>query len=125
MECSVDVTTFFVLLTLFSVLTDERLISKGGCPHQDVGCETIIGREEEWNLTDKGILSCNQDDPNVAVLDPAIGTLDRRRVCSEETMGVSDRPPTRFTRLLGGGWGQEDVGDGVNQLYVLHLGFSI
>ena len=31
-ECSVNITTFVVFSTLFGVLTEERLIVKGGCP---------------------------------------------------------------------------------------------
>ena len=80
-EVSVNVTPFVVLLTLFGVLTGERLLVKGGCPLQDAGCATGFGRAYEWVSGDKGVLSSHKDDPKVAVLDPAAGNLNLHFVC--------------------------------------------
>ena len=68
--------TFIALLTLFSVLVEERLLVEGVFPRQKMGCATRVGRENEWVSEDKGILSRCQDEPEVAVLAPAAGTLD-------------------------------------------------
>ena len=46
LEGSVDVTTFFVLFTLFGVLEEERLLVEGGCSRWDVGCVTGVDRAD-------------------------------------------------------------------------------
>ena len=79
-EGSVNFTTFIVLSTLFGVLAEELLLVEGVCTLRDVGCATGVGQADEWVSGDKGVLSCCQDEPEVAVLAPAAGTLDRRRV---------------------------------------------
>ena len=106
--------TFVVLSKLFGVLVEERLLVEGGCPFRYYGRATGVGRAGEGYLADKAVLSRRQDDPEVAVLDPAAGTIDRRRIHSEETMGVSNGRIVRFPPLLGGGWGREAVGDDVD-----------
>ena len=73
---SVDVTTFVILSTLFGMLTEERLLIEGGCPCQDVGCATGVGQADERVLGYEGVLGCRQDKTEVAVLAPAVGTLD-------------------------------------------------
>ena len=57
------------------------------------------------DLDDERLFCCRQDEPEVAVLAPSVGTLDKRRVCGEETMRVSDGLVVRFPQLLGGGLG--------------------
>ena len=99
-EGSVDVTTFVILSTLFSVLTEESLLLKQGCPCQDVCCATGVSRAYEWVLGDEGILGRCQDETKVAVLGPVAGTINRRRVCGDENMGVSDGAVDRFPRLI-------------------------
>ena len=79
-EGSINVTAFVVLLTLFGMLADERLLVERGCPCQDTGCETGISNMDEWVLGDEELLSSCKDNNKVAVLAPATGTLDRRRV---------------------------------------------
>ena len=74
-EGSVNVTTFFVLSTLFGVLAKERLLVEGGFTRRDGGRSNGVGRADKWGLSDDGILSCHQEDPEVAVLDLAAGTL--------------------------------------------------
>ena len=76
MEGRINVTTFVVLSTMFSVLTKEHLLVKGGCPHRDVGCATGVGLSNKWDSGDEGILIRRQDDPEVAVLAPSTGTLN-------------------------------------------------
>ena len=124
-EGSVDVTTLVVLLTQFGVLVDERLLSEGGCPCRDGRRTTGVGKADRGDLTDEGILCCRQNEPEVAVLTPAAGTLDRRRIHSEETVCVSDGHIVRFPWLIGEGWVWEAVGDGVDQLGVGHLVLSL
>ena len=45
-ECSVDVTTFVVLFTLFGVLAEERLLIEWGCPLRDGGRATGVGQAD-------------------------------------------------------------------------------
>ena len=118
---SVNVTTFVILLTLFGVLAEERLLVEGGCPYLNAGCTTCVGWADEGVSGDEGVLCCCEDDPKVAVLDPATGTLDRGRVGGEEMVGVLDRSVGRFYRMHGEGWGQESVSDGVDRLGMRHL----
>ena len=66
-----------VLSTLFGVLAEERLLVKGGCPRWDVGCATGVGRADEWVSVYKGVLSCCQENPKVAVLPLTMGTLNQ------------------------------------------------
>ena len=82
LEGSVNVTTFFVLSTLFGVLTVDRLLVEGSCQRRYVGCTTGVGWADEWVSGEKDVLSCRQDDPKVDVLAPAAGTLDRHCVRS-------------------------------------------
>ena len=58
------------------MLAEERLIVKGVCPRQDVGCATRVGRADEQVSVDKGVLSRRQDEPTVAVLAPVVGTIN-------------------------------------------------
>ena len=71
-----------------------------------MGCATGVNRADVWVLVDMGILSHCQGNPEVAVLAPSAGTLDLRRICSEETMRVSDGAVARFPLLIGEGWEQ-------------------
>ena len=82
---------------LFGMLAEERLLIEGGFPCRDVGCAAGVGRSEERVSGDEGVLGCCQDKTEVAVLATSAGTLDRRRVCGEETMGVLDGSIARFT----------------------------
>ena len=43
--------TLVVLLTLFDVLADERLIVEGGFPRQDGGRTTKVSRVDKGDLT--------------------------------------------------------------------------
>ena len=45
-EGIVGVTAFIVLSTLLGVLTDERLLVKGGCPLQDGGHTTSVSQAD-------------------------------------------------------------------------------
>ena len=74
---SVDVTTFVALSTLFGMITEDCLLVKGGCPQWDVGRATGVGRADKWESGYKGVLSCRQENPKVAVLPLATGTLDQ------------------------------------------------
>ena len=121
LEGSKDVTIFVVLSTQFNVLAEERLLVEGGCPWQDVGCVTGVGQTDEWVSVEKGVLSCLQDNPEVAVLALAVRTLDQRCVSGEEMMRVSYGAVDRFNRLLGEVWGRELVGNGVNRLGMSHI----
>ena len=76
MEGSVNVTTFVILLTLFAMLAEDRLLVKGGCPCRDAGCATWVSRADEWVSRDKGVLCSFKEKPEVAFLAPAAGTLD-------------------------------------------------
>ena len=69
--------TFVVLSTLFGIIVEERLLVEGGHQQRDVGCTNGVGRWDEWDLGDKGVLSHCQDEPKVAVLNPTTGTLDQ------------------------------------------------
>ena len=124
-DISVDITTLFVLLAMFCVLADERLLVKGGCPLQDGGRSTGISHTDEGYLTDERVLCHCQNDPKVAVMEPSTGNLDRRRVCGEEMVCVSDVRVVRFPWLLWERWGREAVSDGVDQLGVCHFFFSL
>ena len=122
-ECSINITIFIILSTLLGVLAEERLLVEGGCPRRDGRRATEVGRAYEGDLADNGVLSHCQDEPEMAVLAPTAGTIDQRRVCGEETMSVSNGRVDQFHRLIGEGWGQEAVGDGVDLLGVCHLVF--
>ena len=122
-ECSVNVKIFIVLSTLFEVLAEDRLLIKGGCTRQDVGSATRVGRADEGDLDDKGVMSLLQDKTEVVVLSPSVGTLDQHHVCGEETKGFLNGRVFRFPWMLGEGWGWKAVGDGVSQLGVRHLVF--
>ena len=89
-EGSVNVATFVVLSTLFSMLAEERVLVEGSCLLWDAGCATWVGRADEGVFGDKGILCCREDDPEAAVLSPTAGNLDRSRVGGEETVDVSN-----------------------------------
>ena len=117
--------TFSVLLTLFGVLAEERLLVGGYFSRRDGWRATRVVQEDEGDLADSGILSRLQDEPDVAILVPAAGTLGRRRVCSEEMVHVSDRRVIRFPWIIGEGWWREAVVDGVDQMGVRHLDFSL
>ena len=108
---------------LFGVLAEERLIVEGGFPLQDMGCATGVGRANGWVSVEKGVLSRRQADPEVAVLAPAEGNIDRCQVRGDETIRVSDGAVARFPQLLGEGWGHEVVGNGVDRLGVRHILF--
>ena len=58
------------------MILEYHLLVEEGRLRQDVGCTSGIGRADEWDLGDEGVLSRHQDDPKVAVLDPSAGTLD-------------------------------------------------
>ena len=75
-EVTADVTTFLALLTLFGVLAEERLLVEGGSPLRDSGCATGFGQENEWLSGDEDVVISRKDNPEVAVLAPAAGTLD-------------------------------------------------
>ena len=60
-------------------------------------------------MSDERILHRSQDDPNVAIMPPFAGTIDRRHIYGEETMCVSDGRVVRFPRLLREDWGQEVI----------------
>ena len=75
-EGSVNVTTFIVFSKLFSVLAEERLLVEGGSPLRDYGCATGFGQENEWLSGDEDVVISRKDNPEVAVLAPAAGTLD-------------------------------------------------
>ena len=120
-EGIVGVTTFVILLALFGMLAEERLLVKWGFPRRDVGCATGVVRADEWVSGEEVVLSCRQDKLEVAVLAPAAGTLDRRLVCGYETMHVSDGAVSCFPWLLGVGWGRESSGNGVERLGVRHV----
>ena len=36
-----------------------------------------VGREEKGDLDDKRVLSCRQDNPEVAIMAPSVGTLNQ------------------------------------------------
>ena len=59
----------------------------------------------------------------MAILAPAIGTLDLRCVRGEETMQGLDGAVVWFNWLLGEGWGREAVGNGVGRMSVRHHWF--
>ena len=88
------------------MIAEERLLAEGGCPRQDVWCETGFGQADEWELGDEGILGCCQDKPEVAVMAPSAGNLNRRCVRGWETIRVSDVAVARFPRLIGEAWGR-------------------
>ena len=73
---SVNVTTFVVFSMLFSVLTEKRLLLEGGCPRRDSGCATWVGWADEWVSGDEGVLCLYKYDPEVAILAPALGTIN-------------------------------------------------
>ena len=86
---------------MFGMLAEELLLVEGIFPHRDSGCATWLGQADEWFSVDKGVLCRCEDKPKVAVLAPSAGTLDRRRVRSEEMMGVLDRAVAWFSLMLG------------------------
>ena len=49
---------------------------------------TGVGRADKGDLADKILLCCRQDDPEVDIMAPDVGTLNRRCVHSEETVHV-------------------------------------
>ena len=67
------------------------------------------------------VLSVRKDEPEVAVLPPAVGTLDRRSVFGFKKMGVSDLAVARFPFLRGKGWGWGALGNVANRLGVHRL----
>ena len=99
----VDVTTFFIFSPLFLVLYDELLLIERGCLCRNGGCLNGVSRAEKGDLDDNRVWHFRQDEPQAAFLSPSAGTLDRRRVCSEETMVVLNGHVVRFPQLLGEG----------------------
>ena len=124
-EYGFDVATLVILTTFLRVLSDELLLVEGGCPRRDGGRSTGVGQADEGGLNEERALRRRQDDPKVAVLTPSVGTLNRRRICSEETMRISDGHVVRFLWMLGEGWGREAVYDGVDRQGVRHLLFFL
>ena len=47
-EGSVNVNTLIVLLMLFGVLAEERLLVEGVFPRRDLGCATGVGQVDGW-----------------------------------------------------------------------------
>ena len=76
MEGSINITKFNILLTLFKVLAEERLLVEGGFPSQDAGCATRVDPTDEGVSGDEGVMSCRGGNPEVAVLSPGVGTLN-------------------------------------------------
>ena len=107
------------------MLADERLLVKGGFPLQDGGRSTGISHTDEGYLTDERVFCHCQDKPKVDGIAPSTGILDRRRVRGAYTVCVSDVQVVRFNWPLWERWGQESVSDGVDQLDVCHLIFSL
>ena len=68
--------TLVVLLTLFGVIVDERLLVKGGCTHRDGGSLNGVGWAYEGELNDEHRLCRCQDEPELSVLDPSKGTIN-------------------------------------------------
>ena len=62
------------------MITEERLLVKGGIPHRDVGRATRVGQLKKRDLAYKSILIRRQDDPEVAVLAPTVRNIDLRLV---------------------------------------------
>ena len=71
------------MLTLFRMLLDEVLLVEGGCPLQNDGRLTGVGWSDEGDLSEKRILRHCQDEPNVNVLAPCVGTLNQIRIRSK------------------------------------------
>ena len=67
---------------------EERILVKEGCPRWDASCATWVGLAGEGVSGDESVLCCREKNPEVAVLFPAVGTLYRRLVGGEETVGV-------------------------------------
>ena len=76
MEDSVNVMKFVIFSTLSYLLIEKCLLVEGGCPRQDAGCATWVSKADGCVYGDKGVLCQRKDKPEVAVLDPATGTLD-------------------------------------------------
>ena len=55
----------------------------GDFPRRYGGCATVVGRADEGDLDDEGVLSRRQDNLKVDVLAPDGGDLDQRRVRGE------------------------------------------
>ena len=104
------------MLMLFCVLLDEPIIVKGGYTIQKGGRSNRSGRADKEELSDERVLRCNKDNTEVDILAPSAETLNWHRVLGEENMDALDGHIVRFTRLLGEGWVQEAVDDGVDRL---------
>ena len=120
-EGGVNITTLVVLSPLLRVLSYAILLVKGGCPRKNGGSLTGVGWADKGDLADERILSHNQNDPKVAIMSPSTETLDQRHIRGEETMDVLDGHVVQFTWLLGDGWVQEAINNGVDQQGMIHL----
>ena len=89
-EGGVNVTTLVLFSLLFQVLSYDILLVEGGYPCHNGGCSTRVDRADEGGLADECVVHFRQDKPEMAVLDPYTGNLDRRRLCGEETMSFLD-----------------------------------
>ena len=76
---------------------------------------------DEGDLAKEVLLSCHQDEPEVAVLSLAVGTINRHSVHGEKTMGVLNGHVVRFPWMLGEGGGWEAVSNGIDRLGVHHF----
>ena len=103
------------------MLSDDLILVEGGCPRQNGGSSTGIGRVDKGDLADERILSHNQDDPKVAIMAPSAETLGQCHICGEETMGVLDGCVVQFPWLFGDIWVQEAINNGVDQQGICNL----
>ena len=72
------------------MLSDELIIVKGGFSYLDYGRLAGVRQSDKGDLDDKRTLCFCQDKPEVSVLVPSLGNLDRVCVRGEKKMVVLD-----------------------------------
>ena len=105
------------------MLSYEILLVKGGFPSWDDGHSTGVNWEDKRDWFNNHVLCRHQDEPKVPVLAPSTGTLNRCHIFGKETMSVLDGRVVWFKRMIGEGWVQEAVVNGVDRLGVRQLEF--
>ena len=75
-EYGVDVLTFIALTTLLRVLLDDFILVKGGRTLRDGRRLTGVAWADKRYWSDERVLRRLQDNPEVTILDPFVGTLN-------------------------------------------------
>ena len=86
---------------MIRLFADDSLLLHGRLPCWGVCCATEVGREDKGGSGYACILFVREDEGVVAVLASAKVTLDGRRVCRQELMGLLDGSLFLLAGVLG------------------------